>query len=122
VIHATERGTPDGREPIRWKIVTNLPVACKADAIEKLDGTEVEVDIGLVDAPMISPSFGVGAALGPSKLPSSRVRAIAVMLTMSLILPKTKPSKGRKFNLQVPDRPSPVKGWVSFPVVWPIPA
>ena len=37
VIHATERGTPDGREPIRWKLVTNLPVACKADAIEKLD-------------------------------------------------------------------------------------
>jgi hypothetical protein len=37
VIHATERGTPEGREPIRWKLVTNLPVACKADAIEKLD-------------------------------------------------------------------------------------
>ena len=37
VIHATERGTPYGREPIRWKLVTNLPVACKADAIEKLD-------------------------------------------------------------------------------------
>ena len=31
VIHATERGTPDGREPIRWKLVTNLPVACKAE-------------------------------------------------------------------------------------------
>ena len=37
VIHATDRGTLDGREPIRWKLVTNLPVACKADAIEKLD-------------------------------------------------------------------------------------
>ena len=37
MIHATERGTPDGREPIRWKLVTNLPVACKADAIEKLN-------------------------------------------------------------------------------------
>ena len=24
-------GTPDGREPIRWKLVTNLPVACKAE-------------------------------------------------------------------------------------------
>ena len=37
VIHATERGTPDGRKPIRWRLVTNLSVACKADAIEKLD-------------------------------------------------------------------------------------
>ncbi len=37
MIHATERGTLDGCEPIRWKLVTNLPVACKADAIEKLD-------------------------------------------------------------------------------------
>ena len=24
-------GTPNGREPIRWKLVTNLPVACKAE-------------------------------------------------------------------------------------------
>ncbi|WZO99342.1 IS4 family transposase [Isosphaeraceae bacterium EP7] len=37
VIHATERGTPDGREPIQWKLLTNLPVTCKADAIEKLE-------------------------------------------------------------------------------------
>ena len=37
MIHAAERGTPDGCEPIRWKLVTNLPVECKADAIEKLD-------------------------------------------------------------------------------------
>jgi hypothetical protein len=37
VIHATERGTPDGRKPIRWKLVTNLPVVCKTDAIEKLE-------------------------------------------------------------------------------------
>ena len=37
MIHAAERGTPDVCEPIRWKLVTNLPVACKADAIEKLD-------------------------------------------------------------------------------------
>lgn len=37
VIHATERGTPEGREPIQWKLATNLPVTCKADAIEKLE-------------------------------------------------------------------------------------
>ena len=37
VVHATERGTPKGREPIEWKLVTNLPVSSKADAIEKLE-------------------------------------------------------------------------------------
>jgi len=37
VIHATERGTPKDRDPIDWKLVTDLPVTCKADAIEKLE-------------------------------------------------------------------------------------
>ena len=37
VIHAIERGKPQGREPIEWKLVTNLPINCKADAIEKLE-------------------------------------------------------------------------------------
>src|SRR5213078_3290861 len=26
VIHADERGTPTGREPIRWRLLTDLPV------------------------------------------------------------------------------------------------
>lgn len=37
VIHAHERGTPRGREPICWKLLTNLPVDNLASAIEKLD-------------------------------------------------------------------------------------
>lgn len=37
VIHAKERGKLKDRDPIDWKLVTNLPVTCKADAIEKLD-------------------------------------------------------------------------------------
>jgi hypothetical protein len=37
VIHARERGTPPDREPIVWKLITNLPVTNKAEAIEKLD-------------------------------------------------------------------------------------
>ena len=37
VIHATERGTPKGRDPIRWKLVTSLPVRNRSDAIEKLE-------------------------------------------------------------------------------------
>jgi hypothetical protein len=37
VIHAKERGKPEGREPIEWKLITNLPVTCKADAICMLD-------------------------------------------------------------------------------------
>ena len=37
VIHALERGTPRGREKIAWKLITNLPVASRKAAIEKLD-------------------------------------------------------------------------------------
>jgi hypothetical protein len=37
VIHAHERGTPGGREPIRWKLLTNRPVEELASPIEKLD-------------------------------------------------------------------------------------
>ena len=37
VIHATERGTPKDRDPIEWKLITDLPINCAADAIEKLE-------------------------------------------------------------------------------------
>jgi hypothetical protein len=37
VIHAVERGVPRDRDPIEWKLLTNLPVTNKACAIEKLD-------------------------------------------------------------------------------------
>lgn len=37
VIHAHERGTPVGRDPIRWNLITNLPVADRSAAVEKLD-------------------------------------------------------------------------------------
>ena len=37
VIHTIERGQPEGLKPIKWKVITNLPVKCKADMIEKLD-------------------------------------------------------------------------------------
>jgi Transposase DNA-binding/Transposase DDE domain len=36
VLHATERGKPRGRDPIEWKLITNLPVTSRAQAIEKL--------------------------------------------------------------------------------------
>lgn len=36
VIHAVERGTPKDRAPISWKLITDLNVKSKADAIEKL--------------------------------------------------------------------------------------
>lgn len=36
MIHALERGTPKGREKIDWKLLTDLPVASRQDAIEKL--------------------------------------------------------------------------------------
>src|SRR5262249_37738951 len=37
VIHATERGKPADREPIRRKLLTHLPVDDLAAAVEKLD-------------------------------------------------------------------------------------
>ena len=37
VIHATERGEPKDRDRIEWKLVTNLPVTSKADAIRMLE-------------------------------------------------------------------------------------
>jgi hypothetical protein len=37
VLHADERGTPEGREPIRWRLLTNRPVDDLAGAAEKLD-------------------------------------------------------------------------------------
>lgn len=37
VIHAEERGTPKDRKRIEWKLITDLAVASRADAIEKLE-------------------------------------------------------------------------------------
>ncbi len=37
VIHATERSEPAGRERIEWKLLTDLPVNSRVDAIEKID-------------------------------------------------------------------------------------
>ena len=36
MIYVEERGTPKGRERINWKLLTDLPVRSRADAIEKL--------------------------------------------------------------------------------------
>jgi hypothetical protein len=37
VIHAHERGKPEGRDPIRWHLLTDLPVTRLSAAIEKLN-------------------------------------------------------------------------------------
>lgn len=37
VIHAIERNQPKNRERINWKLVTNMPVTSRLEAIEKLD-------------------------------------------------------------------------------------
>jgi hypothetical protein len=37
VIYAQERGAPQGRDPVDWKLLTDLPVNSKAAAIEKLN-------------------------------------------------------------------------------------
>jgi hypothetical protein len=37
IIHATERGTPKGRKPIEWKLITDLAVRSRSEAIEKIN-------------------------------------------------------------------------------------
>ena len=37
VIHAEERATPRNRKKIEWKLITDLPVGSRAEAIEKLE-------------------------------------------------------------------------------------
>jgi hypothetical protein len=37
VIHAEERGPPKNRKKIDWKLIADLPVGSRADAIEKLE-------------------------------------------------------------------------------------
>src|SRR5438105_7167663 len=37
VIYAQERETPAGRDPIDWKLITDLPVSTPVQAIEKLE-------------------------------------------------------------------------------------
>jgi hypothetical protein len=37
VIHATERGAPKGRKAIEWKLITDLSVRGRAEAIEKIN-------------------------------------------------------------------------------------
>ncbi len=37
VLYAQERETPASRAPLQWKLITNLPVRSKAQAIEKID-------------------------------------------------------------------------------------
>ena len=36
VLHATERDPPKGREPIGWKLITDLPIRSRREAVEKL--------------------------------------------------------------------------------------
>lgn len=38
VLHAIERGKPKDRDPIDWKLITDLPITSRASAIEKLRG------------------------------------------------------------------------------------
>lgn len=37
VLHACERGAPKNRKAINWKLLTNMPVSSRKEAIEKLD-------------------------------------------------------------------------------------
>ena len=47
VIHAEERGNPINREKIVWKLITNLPISSRSDAIEKLNWYALRWKIGV---------------------------------------------------------------------------
>ncbi|WP_246529713.1 IS4 family transposase [Microvirga zambiensis] len=36
VICADERGTPENRQPIHWRLITDLPITCVGEAVEKI--------------------------------------------------------------------------------------
>jgi hypothetical protein len=46
VIHITEEGTPENREPVKWKLLTDLPVKCMKDAAEKMNRYAMRWKIG----------------------------------------------------------------------------
>ena len=37
IIHAEELDPPEGRVPVFWKLITNLPVESQAQAVHKLE-------------------------------------------------------------------------------------
>lgn len=37
MIHATERDAPKGRKPIEWKLMTDVAVRTRLEAVEKID-------------------------------------------------------------------------------------
>ena len=37
IVHAEELDPPEGRAPVFWKLITNLPVTTRADAVSKLE-------------------------------------------------------------------------------------
>ena len=47
VLHATERSKPSGRDRIDWKLITDLPVTSRAEAIEKLRWYAMRWKIGV---------------------------------------------------------------------------
>ncbi|MDA9483366.1 transposase [Bradyrhizobium sp. CCBAU 11445] len=45
VVHAEERGTPKNRKKIDWKLITDLPVGSRTDAIEKLEAGRWKMEV-----------------------------------------------------------------------------
>jgi hypothetical protein len=53
VLHATERGKPRGRDRIDWKLVTDLPITSRTEAIEKLNWYAQRWKIGVPQDPEV---------------------------------------------------------------------
>ena len=43
VLYARERNVPKGRKPLDWKLITNMPVRSRQQAIEKLEQARTKI-------------------------------------------------------------------------------
>jgi hypothetical protein len=68
VIHAQERGKPPGRDRINWKLLTDLPVRSRRDAVEKLEWYAQRWKIGVSSQGHINQSVKVRPGLKDSGL------------------------------------------------------
>jgi hypothetical protein len=67
-LHATERGRPRGRDRIEWKLVTDLPISSRSEAIEKLNWYAQRWKIGVSSQGHVFKSVKVRPRLKDSDL------------------------------------------------------
>lgn len=80
VIHAMEVGKPEGREPVNWKLLTDLSVANLAQAVEKLSWYARRWKVGVFHKVLKSGCKAEACLLGTSE---RVVRLVAVLCVVA---------------------------------------